>query len=83
LGKLHPDATAVLPGISVTTLVVVGDEDTTMLPDAGKVIASHLPGATLVTLWPAKHMHLVEHHARFDRLVAEFATNCQTAITAS
>jgi pimeloyl-ACP methyl ester carboxylesterase len=81
LGKLHPDATAVLPGISVLALVVVGDEDTTMLPGAGKVIASHLPRATLVTLWPAKHMGRVEHHARFDRLVAEFATNCQTTVT--
>jgi pimeloyl-ACP methyl ester carboxylesterase len=70
-------------GITLPTPVIVGDEDTTTLPEAGEFIAAKVPGEIAVTLAPAKPMDLVEHHARFDRLVAEFATNCQTAITAS
>ena len=83
LGMIAYDATGALPGISVPTLVIVGDKDTTTLPEAGEFIAGHVPGAEAVTLAPAKHMGLMEHHDRFDRLVAEFAASCQTAITVS
>jgi pimeloyl-ACP methyl ester carboxylesterase len=57
----------------------VGDKDTTTTPEAGAFIARHVPKADLVTLTPAKHMGLLEHHDRFDRLVAEFAGKCQSA----
>ncbi len=83
LGMIAYDATDVLPGITVPTLVILGDKDTTTLPEAGEFIASHVPRAEAVTLAPARHMGLMEHHDRFDRLVAEFAANCQTAITVS
>jgi pimeloyl-ACP methyl ester carboxylesterase len=79
LGMIAYDATEALPRIKVPTLVIVGDEDTTTTPEAGEFIAEHVPGARLVTLSPAKHMGLIEHHDRFDRLVAEFAEKCQNA----
>jgi pimeloyl-ACP methyl ester carboxylesterase len=83
LGMIAYDATGALPGITVPTLVIVGDKDTTTLPEAGEFIASHVPGAEAVALTPAKHMGIMEHHDRFDRLVAEFAASCQTAIRVS
>ncbi len=83
LGMIAYDATSVLPDITVPTLVIVGDKDTTTPPEAGEFIAGHIPGAEAVTLAPAKHMGLIEHHDRFDRLVAKFAAGCQTAITVS
>ncbi|MHC5540553.1 alpha/beta fold hydrolase [Singulisphaera rosea] len=81
LGMLAYDATAVLPKIDIPTLVFVGDKDTTTLPEAGEFIVNHVAKATLVTLSPARHMGLLEHHERFDRLVADFVAACQaTAI---
>ncbi|WP_435008981.1 alpha/beta fold hydrolase [Tundrisphaera lichenicola] len=77
LGMIAYDATEVLARIPVPTLVFVGDEDTTTLPEAGEFIANHVPRAKLVTLSPAKHMGLLEHHDQFDRVVAEFAESCQ------
>jgi pimeloyl-ACP methyl ester carboxylesterase len=79
LGMLAFDATATLSRIDVPTLVVVGDEDTTTKPEAGEFIANQVPGGRLATLSPAKHLGLVEHHGQFDRLLAEFAEECQPA----
>jgi pimeloyl-ACP methyl ester carboxylesterase len=79
LGMIAYDATATLPRINVPTLVFVGDQDTTTLPEAGAFIARTVPRADLATLSPARHMGLLEHHEPFDRLVAEFAANCQSA----
>ena len=76
LGMVAYDATAILPGIKVPTLVVVGDLDTTTLPEAGRYISRNVPGARIATLSPARHMGLVEHHGRFDELVAGFADSC-------
>ena len=79
LGMIRYDATDVLGRIDVPTLVFVGDRDATTKPEAGEFIASHVAGAELVTLSPAKHMGLVEHHERFDQRLAEFAAACQEA----
>ncbi len=79
LGMIAYDATGVLPGINVPTLVVVGDKDTTTLPEAGQFIAANVPRADLATLSPARHMGLFEHHDRFDRLVSDFAAASQAA----
>jgi len=77
LGMLAYDATAVLARIHVPTLVFVGDRDSTTLPEAGRFIADQVPAADLITLAPARHMGLLEHHDRFDQAVARFATACQ------
>ena len=54
-----------------------GHDDARPRPESSS--PKHVPGARLVTLSPAKHMGLIEHHDRFDRLVAEFAEKCQHA----
>ncbi len=79
LGMIGYDATEALGRIDVPTLVCVGDQDTTTRPEAGEFIARSVQKGDLVTLSPAKHMGLLEHHARFDRLVGEFAAACQPA----
>jgi pimeloyl-ACP methyl ester carboxylesterase len=72
LGMFRYDATAVLPAVTVPTLVVAGDRDRTTVPEASRRIAEGVPGAELVTLAPARHMGLLEHHAEFTRLVTRF-----------
>jgi pimeloyl-ACP methyl ester carboxylesterase len=76
LGMIGYDATATLPTIPVPTLVVVGDQDNTTLPEAGRFISRSVPNAQLATLSPAKHLGLIEHHGRFDELVAGFTESC-------
>jgi pimeloyl-ACP methyl ester carboxylesterase len=80
LGMISYDATEALPRIHVPTLVFVGDKDTTTLPSAGEFIARNVPKAKLITLSPAKHMGLLEHHDQFDRAVAKFAESCQSSV---
>ena len=79
LGMIRYDATDILTKINVPTLVVIGDQDTTTLPEAGQFIHRQVPRAQIATLAPAKHMGLIEHHGRFDQLVAGFADSCMTA----
>jgi pimeloyl-ACP methyl ester carboxylesterase len=79
LGMIAYDTTEALARINVPTLVVVGDQDTTTMPEAGAFIVKHVPEAKLVMLTPARHMGLLEHHERFDQVVAEFAGKCQSA----
>jgi pimeloyl-ACP methyl ester carboxylesterase len=76
LGMIGYDVSTTLHTIPVPALVVVGDQDTTTLPEAGLYIAENITDARLATLSPAKHLGLIEHHARFDELLAEFADSC-------
>ena len=78
LGMIEYDATTALRTILVPTLVVVGDQDATTLPEAGRHISENVPDARLETLSPAKHLGLIERHERFDKLVADFAEACLT-----
>jgi pimeloyl-ACP methyl ester carboxylesterase len=75
-GMMHYDATATLPTIGVPTLVVAADGDVTCVPEASETIALGVPGASLVTLAPARHMGVVERNEEFDAAVAEFAGAC-------
>ena len=79
-GMLAYDATDALAAITLPTLVVTGDQDTTTPPEAGRFIATHIPGATEETLAPAKHMGLIEHHERFTGALERFAASCQTEV---
>lgn len=76
LGMIHYDATATLPTIPVPTLVVVGDQDITTLPEAGRYMSESIPDAQLTTLSPAKHLGLIEHYGRFNAQLAQFAESC-------
>ena len=82
-GMLAYDATATLATIPIPVLVIEGDKDTTCLPEASQFMAKHIPGAQLATLSPARHMGLIEHHARFDQLIANFVeARGRTGVTA-
>jgi pimeloyl-ACP methyl ester carboxylesterase len=72
LGMFGYDATGVLPAVTVPTLVVAADGDTTTVPAASERIARGIPGAELVTLSPARHMGLVERRAEFAAAVERF-----------
>ena len=80
LGMMRYDATKTLAAISVPTLVVAGDRDSTTKPEASERICDSVPGARLITLTPAKHLGLIEHHERYAKAVREFAyaTQAQT-----
>ncbi len=76
LGMLAYDATATLATIGIPVRVVTGDVDTTTPPEAGQFMARTIPNAELVTLSPARHLGLIEHHEEFDRTLAEFTNAC-------
>jgi pimeloyl-ACP methyl ester carboxylesterase len=75
-GMLRYDATAALRSINVPALVVPGDRDPILPPEASERIRDGIPGARLQTLSPARHMGLIEHHERFAREVATFVSSC-------
>lgn len=75
-GMLRYDATQVLRTISIPTLIITGDKDTTCKPEASEYMRAEIPGAQLVTLFPAKHEGLLEHHADFSKAVHAFVLSC-------
>ncbi|WP_439626727.1 alpha/beta fold hydrolase [Gemmata sp.] len=72
LGMFRYDATDAPPRVTVPTLVVSADKDTTTVPEASERIALAVPGARLVTLAPARHMGLLERRTEFSRAVDQF-----------
>lgn len=52
----EPDPRPHLAGIAVPTLVVLGDRDLDAIAEIGRIYASGIPGARLVTLTGADHM---------------------------
>jgi pimeloyl-ACP methyl ester carboxylesterase len=81
LGMLCYDATGVLGSIGVPTLVVAGDRDPLILPEASRQIATAVPGARLVTLVPARHQGFFERHEEFGREVTSFVEKAIPAAT--
>ena len=77
LGMMRYDATQTLARISVPTLIVAGDRDSVTKPEASERIRSGIPRARLITLAPAKHLGLIEHHTRYAEVVREFAYAAQ------
>ncbi len=55
------DSRAMLPGISVPTLVLVGEEDANVSPDEAKVMAAAIPGARLEVIPRAGHLANLEN----------------------
>ncbi len=76
LGMFRYDATAVLPTVSVPTLIVVGAQDSTCEPEASEYMSRQIPGAQLVMPDPAKHCAPFEHHERFHEEIERFVTEC-------
>ncbi len=76
-GAIHrmmhrPDSTALLPQISVPTLVIVGEEDELTPPADARLIAEAVPGATLVTIPSAGHLSNLEQPDAFNAALNEF-----------
>lgn len=66
------DATDLLPGIDIPTLVVSGGEDTFTPPDEMRSLAAQVPHARLESIASAGHACAYERPAAFNHLLAEF-----------
>jgi pimeloyl-ACP methyl ester carboxylesterase len=69
----RPDSRPDLAGITLKTLVVVGDSDQTTVPEAAEEMAAGIPGARLVVIPRAGHMALVERPEVVNAAVREWA----------
>ena len=76
LGMLHYDVTAALSQIKIPTQIIVGDQDVTTLPEAGRRMDHQIPESNLLCLTPAKHLGFFEQHDRFDNELHQFASDC-------
>ena len=63
------DHVALLPGVIVPTLVVVGEHDAVTPPAVATAMAARIPGARLAVMGEAGHMTALEHPAEFADLV--------------
>jgi pimeloyl-ACP methyl ester carboxylesterase len=81
LGMFRYDATHVLETISVPTLVIAGDRDSTCTPEASRYMADHIPDAELVTLASSKHCGLFEHYEQFHEALVSFLADIPAAAT--
>jgi 3-oxoadipate enol-lactonase len=68
----RPDSTALLPSITVPTLVVVGDEDVLTPPSESEAMVAALPHATLVRIAGAGHLANLEQAQAFEASIEDF-----------
>jgi pimeloyl-ACP methyl ester carboxylesterase len=68
----RPDSTAVLSGIAIPTIVIVGDHDTLTPPSDSKTMAEAIPGARLATIPAAGHLAPMERPGAVARALADF-----------
>jgi pimeloyl-ACP methyl ester carboxylesterase len=80
LGMLKYDATNTLREIPVPALVIGGDRDPTCKPEASEHMLREIPQARGIMLTPARHLGLVEHHARFAQEIHAFSATCLEAV---
>ena len=66
------DQRAGLAGISVPTLVIVGDKDPATPPEHGELIATSIPGAQLRTIENAAHLSNVEQPGQYMDALSGF-----------
>ena len=66
------DLTAILPGIKVPTLIVVGEQDVGTPVAAAEVLHRAIPGSRLSIIANAGHLPNIEQTAAFDQLVLDF-----------
>jgi len=69
---LRDDVRAVLPRISVPTLVLWGEGDTVIPLEHARELRGRIPNARLVVLRGAAHNPMVDRPAEFNRVVAAF-----------
>jgi pimeloyl-ACP methyl ester carboxylesterase len=68
------DSRPLLANIKVPTLVIVGKDDTLILPDEGREIAAGIKGARLVEIDHAGHMCMIERPEAVTKAVREFVS---------
>lgn len=68
----RPDSTDVLGGITVPTLVVVGDEDVPTPVKEARALAAAIPGSRLEIIAQAGHLSCLERPAAFNHVLTEF-----------
>jgi len=66
------DQRDILAGITVPTMVIVGDQDPATPPDHGEFIASSIPGARLWNIENAAHLSNVEQSASYMDALSSF-----------
>jgi pimeloyl-ACP methyl ester carboxylesterase len=66
------DSTDLLREIRVPTLVVVGDQDAITPPAESEMMASTIPGATLVKIPGAGHLSNLENPQAFTSAIRDF-----------
>ena len=70
--KHRADATAELAGVSVPTLVIVGEDDGLSPPEVARDMHERIPGSELAVLPHAGHLSNLEAAEEFNRVVADF-----------
>ncbi len=75
----RPDSHALLPTITVPTLVVVGDEDVLTPPAESEAMVAALPNATLVQISGAGHLANIEQAQAFEASVEDFLASLPQA----
>ncbi|MES3035230.1 MAG: alpha/beta fold hydrolase [Gemmatimonadota bacterium] len=68
----RPDSTPTLGTITVPTLILVGDEDTTTPPADAIAMAAGIPGSRLVTVPGAGHLSPLEQPTVVNAAIGEF-----------
>lgn len=66
------DSRPLLANITIPTLVVVGKDDTLIVPDEGREIAAGIKGAKLVEVENAGHMCMIERPQAATKALVEF-----------
>ncbi|NIJ54541.1 alpha/beta fold hydrolase [Dyadobacter arcticus] len=72
LAMFDYDASDILSGIQVPTLVIGANKDRLTKNEASIKMNLSIPGSKLVTLQPAGHMGLVERHQEVNEAVSQF-----------
>ncbi len=73
--KTRPDATPLLSGIHIPTLIVVGEEDTLTPPEMSRSMHQAIHGSDLVTIPEAGHLANLERPRAFNAALATFLTD--------
>jgi pimeloyl-ACP methyl ester carboxylesterase len=68
----RPDATDVLAGIAVPTLVVAGEEDAIIAPEVGRELAAAIPDARFLLVERAGHLANLEQPEVVNEALLDF-----------
>jgi pimeloyl-ACP methyl ester carboxylesterase len=72
------DTTAALGSVTVPTLIIVGEHDTTTPPEASRAMHAKIPGSELHIIPHAAHMSVMENPDEANRVMLEFLSRLKT-----